>query len=594
MITTSPLHIVRDFDGVVLAQHERKGRWAHPDGTWSKDGEIDPCELPLYGSEKLADLPDADTVVIVEGEKAADALRARGYNVLGTYGKNVTPIDDVLRPLVRFRVLLWPDNDADGGGPEHMEKIARALHRLGHRDVRLVEWADAPDKGDAADFADDDDALRVLLDAAEPMMPKTPPAPATPTTAALWPADQPDAFYGLLGDVVRVIGPHTEGDPYGILLGLLAGFGNAAGDGPYFVVGADRHTPRIFALTAGETAKSRKGSAWSIVEAILRAADPEWGDLHIVSGLSSGEGLIHGVRDPVTKHEPIKEKGHVVGYQDVEIDPGISDKRLLVIEPEFGRVLKVASREGNIVSPVLRQAWDSGNLRVMTKTPAKATGAHISMLGQITKDELLRELSSTDQVNGFANRFVIMMVRRSQLLPDGGAVPPGQFVDLVERLREALEFASTTGQMVRDAEARERWHEIYPELSGDRPGLFGSVTARAEAQVLRLSMIYALADLHQTIGRQHLDAAYALWKRAEASVKFLFGDATGDTVTDTIVKALREQGEMSGTAIYNLFGRHTRAERITAALNSLLAAGRVQSWTVETGGRPVTMWKVTA
>jgi hypothetical protein len=412
------------------------------------------------------------------------------------------------------------------------------------------------------------------------------------TPAAEWPPDAaPAAFYGLLGDVVRAVEPYTEADPHGVLTGLAAGFGNAAGDGPHCFAGEDRHTPRIFGLTVGESSKSRKGSAWALDAALLRRADPAWADAHILSGLSSGEGLIFAVRDAVTRHDAIKEHSRVVGYQDVEIDAGITDKRLLVVESEFGRTLKVAGREGNVLTAVLRQAFDSGDLRVMTKTPAKATGAHISILGMVTKDELARELSSTDLVNGLANRFVFQMVRRSKRLPDGGRVPPGVFAALAERIAEALEFAKDCGQMARDDEARDRWREVYPDLSGDRLGMFGAATARAEAHVLRLSMIYALADLCQTIGRPHLDAALALWKRAEDSARYLFGDKTGDSIADAIIGALRAQGEMSATDVSNLFARHVKAERIAAALASLLGAGLVECDQIETGGRHATMWK---
>jgi hypothetical protein len=37
-------------------------------------------------------------------------------------------------------------------------------------------------------------------------------------------------------------------------------------------------------------------------------------------------------------------------------DEGILYKRLLIEEPELAKVLKVASRDSNIVSPVMRQA----------------------------------------------------------------------------------------------------------------------------------------------------------------------------------------------------------------------------------------------
>jgi hypothetical protein len=49
--------------------------------------------------------------------------------------------------------------------------------------------------------------------------------------------------------------------------------------------------------------------------------------------------------------------------------------------------------------------------------------------------------------------------------------------------------------MQRDDEAEALWQQMYEELTQDRPGLLGAVTNRAEAQVLRLSLIYALLSM---------------------------------------------------------------------------------------------------
>src|SRR5207253_3063030 len=109
-----------------------------------------------------------------------------------------------------------------------------------------------------------------------------------------------------------------------------------------------------------------------------------------------GRGWL-AVRDPATIG---RGKG-----QRSEHDPGVADKRLLVHEPEFSSVLQVCARPGNTLSAIIRQGWDTGNLRVMTKNdPGLATGAHISVVGHIGKVELLRCLDATDQANGFANR----------------------------------------------------------------------------------------------------------------------------------------------------------------------------------------------
>lgn len=147
----------------------------------------------------------------------------------------------------------------------------------------------------------------------------------------------------------------------------------------------------------------------------MRAADPRWVDERVLNGLSSGEGLIHAVRDPVVSRDKTGEK--------VVLDDGVEDKRLLVMEPELAGVLKVMSREGNTLSPVIRQAWDEGTLQTLTKnSPTRATDAHVSIVGHVTKAELLRHLTETEAANGFANRFLWLLVKRSKELPFGGAL----------------------------------------------------------------------------------------------------------------------------------------------------------------------------
>src|SRR5256885_3001615 len=108
-------------------------------------------------------------------------------------------------------------------------------------------------------------------------------------------------------------------------------------------------------------------------------------------------------------------------------------------------------RDGNILSAVIRQAWDDGMLRALAKnSPAKATGAHIALVGHITRDELRRELTQTDAANGFANRFLFVASRRSKALPEGGHLAPEALDGLVQRLAEALVLAMGAGELSRD------------------------------------------------------------------------------------------------------------------------------------------------
>jgi hypothetical protein len=222
-----------------------------------------------------------------------------------------------------------------------------------------------------------------------------------------WPA-APDqaAYHGLPGAIVSKIAPNTEADPVAILTQLLVCCGALIGRGAHFQVEATLHHPNQFLLLIGDSSRARKGSSLDHVTKLLCEVDPAFAS-RLTTGLSSGEGLVWKVRDP---NGP---------------DPGAQDKRLLVIEPEFASVLKSTSREISTLSPTLRSAWDGRPLALLTRTaPARATDAHISIIGHITATELRHHTTRVELANGFINRFVLASVRRVRLLPEGGNPDP--------------------------------------------------------------------------------------------------------------------------------------------------------------------------
>jgi hypothetical protein len=379
-----------------------------------------------------------------------------------------------------------------------------------------------------------------------------------------WPTLDDKALYGLVGEVVETLAPHTEADPAGLLFDFAVAFGNVLGSGPHAIADAALHPARLNAVLVGETAKARKGTTRANVGAVLDRADTAWASERIRSGVGSGEGVIAAV------------------------DEG--DRRLLIVEPEFARLLQVAERSGSIVSPIIRDAWDTGRLSTITKAnPLRVNGAHVSVLGHITVEELRRRLTETEMANGFANRFLFVCVRRTKLLPSGGSLPPREQAELTTLIRERLDAARTLGLIRRSAAAEERWAELYVQMADDDPGgLVGHITARAEAQTLRLSVFYALADGCPLVEVEHLDAAYAAWKYCRDSAAYVFGDTLGDEIADRLLAALREAGAtgLDLTEQYNLFGRHVSRARIAAARELLEGMRLVRTTAEETGGRP--------
>jgi hypothetical protein len=379
------------------------------------------------------------------------------------------------------------------------------------------------------------------------------------------------AYRGLFGRIVQAVDPHTEGDPAAVLASTIVAFGNAIGRGPYVEIGATKHRVNLFCGIVGDTAKGRKGSTWDPVENIMHAADKRWTEGRILSGLSSGEGLISEVRDPV--EAPDKD-----GKMKT-VDPGVKDKRLLVMEGELSQALKVMKREGNTLSPVIRNAWDGKSLRTMVKhSPHRATNPHISVLGHITRGELVRHLTETEMANGLANRILWLLVRRSKSLPFGGEWHTVNLGPLTRALVAALEHGNRPLRMTWSAAARPLWSQAYERLTEDRAGMFGAVTARAEAQTLRLAMIYALADRAQEIGFEHVESALAVWEYAEKSARLVFGELLGDPEADKLLAALREaeDGSMTRNEVRELFGRNKGAEELDRIRAVLLKEGRIR------------------
>ena len=345
-----------------------------------------------------------------------------------------------------------------------------------------------------------------------------------------------------------------------ILSNSMVMFGNLIGRGAYFRVEYTEHHTNLFIGQAGKTSKGRKGTGNSTPKRMLSDLDPVWANNCLKSGLSSGEGLIFNIRDARTNGNG-------------NADPGVTDKRLMLTEEEFAQALKMMTREGNILSPTLRDAWDGKDLQPLTKSdPIRASNPHVSIIGHITGMELRKHLKEVEMGNGLANRFIWFHIERSKIIPSPKGVPAAVLASLIDELRKAFQFAGTVGEMVRDPDAEALWADVYPALSEGKPGLCGAITSRAEAQVLRLSMIYALMDCSANIKTPHLQAALAFWDYSEQSVSLIFGDLLGDPNVDRVWDYLRTLGKLSRSIIHSILGRNASTgeiDRITGVLQTL-------------------------
>jgi hypothetical protein len=379
------------------------------------------------------------------------------------------------------------------------------------------------------------------------------------------------ALSGVAGKVVQTLRPHTESDPAALLLTFLAAFGNAVGPGPHVLADGAQHPARLFVVVVGKSSRSRKGTSWRNIRNVMESADESWATLCVTSGLSSGEGLIEAA-------------SHVQGENSLE-----PERRLFVVEEEFSRTLAVKDRKDSTLSEVCRDAWDNGNLRVLTKNPREALNTHISLLAHITVRELRETLTSIDMANGFGNRFLWCHAQRSQSLASGGNLQESQLLSVASEIRQAVLAGRQQTRIRRSGEAEADWTEWYDTeaLEDGEEDLSDCLLARSEAQVLRLSLIYALLDSSPQIERKHLKAALEVWDYCRRSVQHIFVDQTGDPVADRLLAELeRNPGGLDRTRQSNLFSRHENNMRLHKARKLLIETGRAVEKSVPTNGPP--------
>lgn len=389
--------------------------------------------------------------------------------------------------------------------------------------------------------------------------------------AGSWPEVRPEAFHGLAGEIVRVIEPHTEGDSVGLLLSLLTEFGAIVGPGTFALADSAQHPCRHFVVLVGRSSKGRKGTTEANVKRLTSKVDPAFARDRRLNGFGSGESVVDALRGPTEN----------------------TDRRLLIIEPEFARLLSVARRDGSTMSTIIRQAWDGGRLAVRSRAGTTVVDdSHVSVIGHISADELQARLTETEVASGFANRFLFACVRRSKLLPSGGNLDDADLDPFVRKFALLATRARSLGTVRRSPTAERLWADLYVQMASDDPGgLLGAIIARDAAQTLRLSLTYALLDGARSIDVQHITAAWALWQYCRDSAAYIFGESLGNDFAEQLLVALRKAGHqgLDGREQHNVFSGHASRRQLEGAREVLVSRGLAVQESLQTGGRPVTV-----
>jgi hypothetical protein len=421
----------------------------------------------------------------------------------------------------------------------------------------------------------------------DPSLPRVEDVDAIPLETRPWPA-RPSVMlsHGVVGDLLSRVEMETEADPVAIATTFLVCLGSVVGRGPHAVVDGNRHGVNLFATIIGGTSEGRKGTSLSIVRAVLRDIDEEWVRNCKTSNLTSGEGLIDLVRDDVIATRESKKTGETETYVAV---PGVEDKRLLFECQELAAAMRAGKSDRSTLFPTLREAWDGQDLRTATKNnPRRATEPHIAGVAHITPEELFKLQSDADIFGGTWNRFLWIAARRSRLCPHGGDFEDMR--DLQDQVRSVVNHAQNVGRMRRTAAADRLWEQEYfrraDNLAG---GTVGAILGRAEAQILRLSMLAALCRREAVVDECDLAAALDLWRYVDETVRMLFAHGEDPAVLK-IVQAVKASPGISRADLHRSVAKTMPASQFMAALSRAATAGAIVPEVVETAGRPRETW----
>lgn len=391
------------------------------------------------------------------------------------------------------------------------------------------------------------------------------------------------ARQGPLGEWLAHVDRYTEAHPAALLIQALAGFGCLYGTRSWMTVGATRHHPRFNPLVVGPTSRGGKGDSLAEVMGLLERVNPMWVRTQVTEGLSSGEGLISRLADP-DPAGPDADK--------------VVDKRLMLTETEFARVLAQGRRDGNTVSAVIRQAWDGfGDLSVLTRhDPLRAARTHVVVVAHITPQEAKAKTSDVDAANGFLNRFLWVWSQRTKLIalpPERDATWESGAREVATQLAKACDVAR--GEVSFHPEAKGLWASIYEQLDAEQAdGVAGLLVARAAPHICRVALCYALAERCPAIHTRHVEAAAAVWAYSRATIDYIWAD---DLIlsrdAERLFKAIADRKDAGLSASHQsaLFGRHKTADEMDQLRAELLAKGFIVAAREKTKGRAkVTAW----
>lgn len=388
-----------------------------------------------------------------------------------------------------------------------------------------------------------------------------------------------DAYYGLVGDFLRLLEGQTEGHPAAIGAHVIPCLGTMLGREVAYRAGTEIHFPKVNAIIVGPTSAGVKGVSENAAMLLVEKVMPTFIARHSLTGVASGEAVIHEMRD--------------------DADPP-TEKRRIVMDAEFSAVLKVVRRDGSILGDVLRKVFDNRPLQNRTKSAGSevASDHHLSIVGSTTPGEFRSLTEEISILNGFANRFLYIWSELTRLLPLGGRIDERGVARLAERFvavqtwvreKPAVNGTSRWYSVLEGSPAHEVWDTFYERRPGlpNESEMMTAITGRQVTHGARLALVYAALDRCDHFEPEHIRAAIAWCDYCIATIRKVFTSGPGGKL-GRLLDGIRDAGEdgLDGAGQDRLWHGNLKAGQLAELRQELEDRHLIATVTVPSGGRP--------
>ena len=409
----------------------------------------------------------------------------------------------------------------------------------------------------------------------------------------------PIMFPEPLGSMVRECCAHSEAVPVAVMLNLLMRFSACIGPMAHLLLGDEKRFLNDYVLVVGPSGQGKGSSNHGPARIYARAEEQlaslfdqryqkgqgeglnTFPNLAIhTGGLSSGEGLAAALDDGTEGS-----------------DEAVTDKRLLVFEYEFAQCMANAQRRGSTISMVLRNAYDGGDIKPLTKRDkVSVTSPYLCLLGNVTAEELAdHEQTRMMSMNGMLNRFLICWQQPTKLVPFPKPIPDATLNEMGQLLADRIQYArgchfethykkmdSLSRSVTLGEDAKAIWSEAYARLMNraDCPQV-SALSRRHRLHGLILASLFALLDCRHEINANDINSALAWCDYSHDSISYSFNAMRDQAVYQrceslsfillkAIAEITKQQAECTASDLYHWFSGRIKQCQLTPALEMLM------------------------